>query len=377
MGVNAHMKSFKKNKTNIKGKKKGAHHILDFYGCDPYQINSLEFWQKELTQATERAGLEILHSHFHEFDPHGITGVILLSTSHLSIHSWPEYGYVACDIFSCSRDKETTLAVKYIKQKIIHKKCINTKIKRGYVTMEYLMSPVYSTGKKEKITIKEKLAEVDSGLQKIIVIDTHKFGKSMVIDGLVQNSEKDHETYDKALLHKLKKTDRSILILGGGDGYVAETALKINPKLNITIVDLDSYVIDLAKTYFDQKVFKNKKVKVVIGDALNFLHSYTGGKRFDGIISDLTDNPVGTRGAKKGQINFYKKIIELSIQNLNEDGWMSFQAGASKIKGRYIDSVKILSKLISDRFEKGERLDVLIPSFSEKNAFLYANKSKK
>ncbi len=358
--------------TGGKGKIKGAHYILDFYGCDPYQINSLKFWQKELEESVDSAGLEVLHAHFHEFEPQGVTGYILLSTSHVSIHSWPEYNYVACDVFSCSRDKETALVVKHLKKKIRHEKCHSTKIKRGYVTMEYLMSPVYSTGKKEKIVIKEKLADVNSGLQKIMIIDTHRFGKSMVIDGLVQTSEKDHSIYDKAILTKLDSNDRNILILGGGDGYVAEMALKINPKIKITVVDLDRDVVELSKKHLGQKVFDDKRVKLIVGDALQYMKANArNGNKFDGIVSDLTDNPVGTKGEKEGQIKFYKEIIDLSSKNLKKGGWMSFQAGASVVVKKYMDSAKLLTDLLLKKFSEVDRRDVQIPSFSEKNAFLF------
>ncbi len=126
----------RKSKVNIKSQDKqikGGHYILDFFGCDKDQLNSLNFWQESLTNSANAAGMEILHSHFHEFTPQGITGFLLLSTSHISMHTWPEFGYVACDVFSCSDDKDTLKAVEYLKKNLVHDKCEMKSVGRGYV----------------------------------------------------------------------------------------------------------------------------------------------------------------------------------------------------------------------------------------------------
>jgi S-adenosylmethionine decarboxylase proenzyme len=112
---------------------KGSHYILDFFGCNPEQLDSMNFWREELPASAKAAGMEILHDNFHQFNPHGITGFLLLSTSHISFHTWPEYGYVACDVFSCSSDDFTRKAVDHLKSKISHKKCTLKKVERGYV----------------------------------------------------------------------------------------------------------------------------------------------------------------------------------------------------------------------------------------------------
>ena len=112
---------------------RGSHYILDFFGCDPRQLDSMEFWTSELPKSAKAAGMEILHDNFHQFKPHGITGFLLLSTSHISFHTWPEYGYVACDVFSCSSDDFTRKAVEHLKGCISHKKCEMKKVDRGYV----------------------------------------------------------------------------------------------------------------------------------------------------------------------------------------------------------------------------------------------------
>ncbi|MBI5133822.1 MAG: adenosylmethionine decarboxylase [Candidatus Taylorbacteria bacterium] len=355
---------------------KGAHYTVDFFGCDPHQLDSLEFWQKSLLEAAKEANMEVLHSYYHQFEPQGITGFLLLSTSHMSFHTWPEYNYVACDVFSCSRGDDTKKAVDYLKKALSHSRSETHKIKRGYVTMDYLTSPVYATGKNENIPVVAKLADIHSAFQHIQIVDTTKYGRCMVIDGLVQTSDLDHETYDRAILAKMLPKDRNILVLGGGDGYVAETALKMNPGAKITVVDLDPEVVNYAKKHLGQRIFSHPNVNLNIGDAVSYMETLLarGGEKFDGIVSDLTDNPIGRGDTKKEMKKFYSKIFSLSKTLLKEGGWFSAQAGASKVVRKYVDSAKILTTLAEEEFGNVERRDVLIPSFSEKNAFLYSTK---
>lgn len=357
-------------------KTKGLHILIDLSGCDPHQINSKKFWSSTLVGAAKVASMEILHAHFYEFKPQGITGFVLLSTSHISVHSWPEYNYAACDVFSCSDDANTIKAAEFLIQAVESTKKKIQKIKRGYNVMEYLESPIYRTGSIVRTRVIKKLAETHSAFQSIVVADLKKFGRSLVIDGLVQTSEFDHERYDKAILAPLKPTDRHIIILGGGDGYVAKMALKMNPKLKITIIDLDAEVVFLAKKYLNQKVFSHPNVTLNIGDAMNYLKMYASKheEKVDGIVSDLTDNPIGSKGAKSKMNEFYEEIFRLSKEILKPAGWISAQAGAATVVPKYIDVAKITENKFKKVFGNFNRKDVLIPSFGEKNSFIWARK---
>lgn len=359
----------------MSNKIKGGHFIIDFFGCDPHQINKMEFWQKELPLAAKEAGMDILHSHFHQFEPQGITGFLLLSTSHLSIHTWPEYNYVACDIFSCSHGDETKKAVDYLQKRIEHSRVEKHYVKRGYVMTDYLKSPIYSTGKVEQIKINTKLAEINSVFQNIVVVDTANFGKCLVIDKIIQTSDSDHQIYDEALLSKISTHTKKILILGGGDGYVAEAALKKCPDAHISVIELDQEVVNCAKKYLNQNIFESPSVNLIIGDAINFLKTQQDkGEHYDLIISDLTDNPVGGNNSTRDTKNLYSSIIGSSFSLLKKDGWLAIQGGASKVCRKYIDITKIVTNNLEEVFENSERQDVHIPSFGEKGAFLFSQK---
>lgn len=80
----------------------GGHGLLDVYGCPARLLRDEGYLKTALQGAAEAAGATILGGHFHTFgEGGGVTGVLLLAESHLSIHTWPEYGFAAVDIFLC------------------------------------------------------------------------------------------------------------------------------------------------------------------------------------------------------------------------------------------------------------------------------------
>lgn len=77
--------------------------FVDLYGCDVNIVNSLEMITTIARDAIREIGADIVEECFHQFEPQGITYIALISTSHFSIHTWPEHGYAAIDIFSCDK----------------------------------------------------------------------------------------------------------------------------------------------------------------------------------------------------------------------------------------------------------------------------------
>lgn len=91
----------------------GHHYIVEASGCDPAIIGSVEKVQQVLVKAAEIAGAQVWSISFNRLPPNGVSGVVVISESHISTHTWPEFGYVALDIYTCGRNVDPEKAVVY------------------------------------------------------------------------------------------------------------------------------------------------------------------------------------------------------------------------------------------------------------------------
>jgi S-adenosylmethionine decarboxylase len=91
----------------------GRHYIVEASGCDPKVIGSVEKVQQILVKAAEIAGAQVWSISFSRFPPQGVSGVVVISESHISTHTWPEYGYVALDIYTCGKNVDPEKAVVF------------------------------------------------------------------------------------------------------------------------------------------------------------------------------------------------------------------------------------------------------------------------
>ena len=91
----------------------GHHYIVEGSGCNPDVISRVEKVEQILVRAAEVADVQIWAISFHRFRPMGVSGVVVISESHLSVHTWPEAGYVALDIFTCGDRAKPEAAVQH------------------------------------------------------------------------------------------------------------------------------------------------------------------------------------------------------------------------------------------------------------------------
>lgn len=177
------------------------------------------------------------------------------------------------------------------------------------------------------LDIRETLLKKQSAYQEIAIHDTWQFGKCLFLDGVIQSAETDHKQYDRVVMKQLKSDDSALLILGGGDGHAAEMALELNPDIHITVVELDREVVRSCQQYLNQKIFSHSHVKLIIGDAIDYLEN-TGSDLFDGLICDLTDQPVGV--SDSSMIDFYTHLLALSSHMLSPPAWITIYGGCNE-----------------------------------------------
>jgi S-adenosylmethionine decarboxylase len=92
----------------------GIHYLAEFFECDRAIIDDVAFIEKILIDATKLSGATMIKPFFHQFSPQGVSGVVVIAESHFAIHTWPEHGYTAVDLFSCS-DFDYKAALNHIR----------------------------------------------------------------------------------------------------------------------------------------------------------------------------------------------------------------------------------------------------------------------
>ncbi len=116
----------------------GRHILAEFYDCDTTAINDVRIVEETLLHAAVKAGATVIGSSFHLFEPHGVSGVVVISESHLAIHSWPEYAYAAVDIFTCGEDVDPMVAFEYLKVHFRTKNATYQVVQRGQLGLPTL-----------------------------------------------------------------------------------------------------------------------------------------------------------------------------------------------------------------------------------------------
>lgn len=91
----------------------GRHLIVEMEGCND-SINQPGAVRRAMMEAVQAAQATLLNLYIHTFNPQGVTGVAVLAESHLAVHTWPEYGYAAVDVFTCGQTADPEAAVKVL-----------------------------------------------------------------------------------------------------------------------------------------------------------------------------------------------------------------------------------------------------------------------
>lgn len=167
------------------------------------------------------------------------------------------------------------------------------------------------------LKVRETLYVGRTGFQEIAVVDTYLFGRVLLLDGIVQTTEKDEFMYHEMLVHPAMVTHpspRRVFIVGGGDGGASREVLKHSVD-EVVLVDIDEGVIEVCQKYFPQLGrWNDPRLQVNIGDAAEYIAKTE--EIFDVIIMDSTD-PI-PRGVAEPL--FSPKFYQDAFAHLSPDG---------------------------------------------------------
>lgn len=94
----------------------GKQVIIEYFGCDKDILSSPEKVKEAMDAAALETGAHIVDSVFHHFNPHGVSGAVIISESHLTIHTWPEYGYASVDVYTCGDEVDPWKAYPFLEK---------------------------------------------------------------------------------------------------------------------------------------------------------------------------------------------------------------------------------------------------------------------
>ena len=109
----------------------GRQILVEFYDCDRNVLDDEDLIREILLEGVRRSSATVISDTFHTFSPHGVSGVIVIAESHVTIHTWPEHGYAAIDIFTCGETIDPWVIQKYLEEHFKAQNISSMELKRG------------------------------------------------------------------------------------------------------------------------------------------------------------------------------------------------------------------------------------------------------
>lgn len=194
--------------------------------------------------------------------------------------------------------------------------------------------------------------------QHLMIFHNAMFGRVMVLDGIVQTTEKDEFIYHEMLTHVplfAHGNAKRVLIIGGGDGGILREVCKHQSVEHVTQVEIDQAVIDMAKEYLPNHsagAFDDPRANIVIDDGMRFVNETA--EKFDVIISDSTD-PIGP-----GEVLFTSDFYESCKRCLNEGGILATQNGVVFMQ---TDEVTTTSDRLAELYQDSYFYGAAVPTY--------------
>jgi|TARA_R110000737_G_scaffold161270_2_gene189168 spermidine synthase len=303
----------------------GNHILVEFMNCEPKLMNDVAGIERDMVAAARAAGATVINSTFHHFSPYGVSGVVVIEESHLAIHTWPEYGYAAVDLFTCG-DMDSWVSFDLLKDAFKAKSYSAIEMKRGSVNLltrndfdmtsmrqkaqeegtvwknpDFYTRNVWFTDKDENQALSLRFTgdvfyDVQSPFQRVRILESYKYGKMLALDDMVMTTIDDEFHYHEMISHPSMFTHgnvKNVLVIGGGDGGTVREILRHDSVEKVTMVEIDGEVIKSCKEFLPEIAaeFDNPKLELIVDDGIAYVKNAKQ-DFYDLIIVDGSD-PVG------------------------------------------------------------------------------------
>lgn len=331
----------------------GRHLLADFYGCNPEQLNNVRFLSNLALDAVRRSGATIMSQNFQEFEPQGVSGVIIIAESHLSFHTWPEHGYVAVDYFTCGDTIDIQAAIDLMERGLKPSRSTRNLYERGTElgAVPYRPDPANEPPdpRAPRHRVMDEAGDVErwateyhrdrasgrrmlgyqylvggsplvhrrSACQDILVAESPAYGRMLFLDNMLMTTERDGFVYHEMLAHVpllLHPEPRRVLVIGGGDGGLLGQVLKHQAVQHVELVEIDEEVIEVCRAHLpgSSAGFDDPRVRIHVQDGARFAARQPD-NAYDVVLVDSTD-PVGP-GLVLFQAPFFRDIRRILGNN--------------------------------------------------------------
>ena len=311
----------------------GRHILVEYFGCPEAVLNDVPAIEESMVAAAKEADATVINSTFHHFSPFGVSGVVVIQESHLAIHTWPEYGYAAVDLFTCGDTVDPWIAYQALKKSLQAASGSSIEMLRGQKALipgsredlseqredhaeafpskdgeAALEAPktlyqrnIWFTERSDETAISfrhtgRQLYKEQSPYQLVEIYDTYAWGKTLTLDRMVMTTEKDEFIYHEMITHPAMfshPNPRRALVIGGGDGGAVRELLRHEGVEEVVMVEIDEKVVEASRLHLPAiaEAFDHPRLKVLIDDGIAYVAAAEDAS-FDLVIVDSTD-PVG------------------------------------------------------------------------------------
>jgi len=212
-------------------------------------------------------------------------------------------------------------------------------------------------GQAMSLEVEEVLFQGKSDFQDLIVFQSKTYGKVLILDGVIQITERDQHAYQEMITHlpmMAHPNPENVLIIGGGDGGVVTQVLKHSQVKRVTLCEIDGMVIEVSKKYFPafENGWKDPRLEICVQDGNEFLKEKNS--EYDVIIVDSSD-PVGP-----AEVLFKKPFFEKLKQALRPDGFICTQAECFWLD---LNIITPLFKFTRELFKHVDYAYTIIPTY--------------
>lgn len=375
----------------------GRHVIVEYYGCNAEILDDLAGLEAHMVAAARRSGATPVTQDFHHFAPQGVSGVVIIMESHLTIHTWPEHRYAAVDYFTCGEKTDPLRAHEYLSQALSATTSHHVMMQRGLeqrpvgagnlwrarlsAGFELRAVRSFSTSAEpapdlwlsddqgdqvSALRVRNVLHAGKTAFAHVEIVDTDAYGRLLSLDGQIQSAAADEALYHESLVAPAcvlaERTPRRVLVLGGGEGATLREVLRFSEVERCVMVDIDPELVELCRLHlptWSAGAFDDPRAELRCEDAFAFLErTVAQGEQYDLILCDLPEAELGTPLAALYARDFFTLIARC----LAPSGLYAGHVGSLQMPSSIVGPAAILAGA-APSFAELRTYSRFIPSF--------------